>query len=174
MTRYVALLRNIGPATHPKMPLGQLAERCAKAGLVDVTNVGNTGNLVFASDKSQAAVEAIVTEAITSFGISSEVFTRTRRQVQMLVNLAPFPDAAADHPARLGICFFHKDPRWPEVYKSFNGPERLQMFSNHLIVDYGGGISASRLTVEKTVGARMTQRVWSSVLKIAEKLGLDG
>ena len=174
MTQYVALLRGIGPVTHAKMALGALAERCAAAGLSDVVNIGNTGNLVFASGASQAAVEAIVTEAVTSFGISSEVFTRTRRQLQMLVNLAPFPDAAADHPARLGVCFFHKDPRWPEAYKSFTGPERLQMFSNHLIVDYGGGISASRLTVEKTVGARMTQRVWSSVLKIAQKLGLDG
>ena len=174
MTQYVALLRNIGPVTHAKMPLGALAERCAAAGLSDIVNVGNTGNLVFTSEASQAAVEAIVTEAVTSFGISSEVFTRTRRQIQMLVNLAPFPEAAADHPARLGICFFHKDPRWPEAYKSFTGPEQLQMFSNHLIVDYGGGISASRLTVEKTVGARMTQRVWSSVLKIAQKLGLDG
>jgi hypothetical protein len=39
--------------------------------------------------------------------------------------------------------------------------------SNHLIVDYGDQISVSRLTIEKTVGARMTQRNWSSVLKIA-------
>ena len=174
MTRYVALLRNIGPVTHAKMPLGELAERCAAAGLSDVVNVGNTGNLVFASGQSQAAVEAIVGKAVATFGVGSEVFTRTLRQIQMLVGLAPFPDAAADHPSRLGICFFHKDPRWPEAYRNYAGPERLKMFSNHLIVDYGGGISASRLTVEKTVGARMTQRVWSSVLKIAQKLGLDG
>lgn len=174
MTQYVALLRNIGPVTHAKMPLGELAKRCAAAGLRDVVNIGNTGNLVFASEQPQAAVEAIVTEAVKSFGVNSEVFTRTRRQFQMLVNLAPFPDAAADHPARLGICFFHKDPRWPEAYLKNAGPERLQMFSNHLIVDYGATGSVSRLTIEKTVAARMTQRVWSSVLKIAQKLNLDG
>ena len=174
MTQYVALLRGIGPVTHAKMALGALAERCAAAGLSDVVNVGNTGNLVFASGQSQAAVEAIVTEAVKSFGVGSEVFTRTRRQWQMLVNLAPFPDAATDHPARLGVCFFHKDPRWPQAYRGFAGPERLQMFSNHLIVDYRATGSVSRLTIEKTVGARMTQRVWSSVLKIAQKLSLDG
>jgi uncharacterized protein (DUF1697 family) len=173
MTQYVALLRNIGPVTHAKMALSTLAERCAAAGLNDVVNVGNTGNLVFASEQSQAAVETIVGEAVKSFGVGSEVFTRTRRQIQMLVSLAPFADAATDHPARLGVCFFHKDPRWPESYRKYAGPEQLQMFSNHLIVDYGGQISVSRLTIEKSVGARMTQRNWSSVLRIAEKLGLE-
>jgi uncharacterized protein (DUF1697 family) len=172
VTQYVALLRNIGPVTHARMALGTLAERCAAAGLSDVVNIGNTGNLVIASEQSQAVVEAIVTDAVKSFGVSSEVFTRTRRQLQMLVSLAPFPEAAADHPARLGVCFFHKDPRWPETYLKFTGTERLQMFSNHLIVDYAAQGSVSRLTIEKTVGARMTQRNWSSVLRIAEKLGL--
>jgi uncharacterized protein (DUF1697 family) len=172
MTRYVALLRGIGPATHVKMALGELTKRCAAAGLEDVINVGNTGNLLFASEQSQAAVEAIVTEAVKGFGLANEVFTRTLRQVQMLVGLAPFPDAAADHPARLGVCFFHKDPSWPKQYLSYRGPEQLKMFSNHLIVDYGAKISVSRLTIEKNVGARMTQRNWSTVLSVAEKLGV--
>jgi hypothetical protein len=46
------------------------------------------------------------------------------------------------------------------------------MFSNHLIVDYGGQITGSRLTIEKTTGARMTQRNWSSVLRLATQLGI--
>jgi uncharacterized protein (DUF1697 family) len=172
MTHYVALLRGIGPATHVRMALGDLAARCAAAGLTDVVNVGNTGNLLFASEQPQAAVEAIVTQAVKSFGLGNEVFTRTLRQIQMLVGLAPFPEAAADHPARLGVCFFHKDPRWPKEYSSYAGPEQLKMFSNHLIVDYGAKISASKLTIEKGVGARMTQRNWSTVLRVAEKLGV--
>ena len=172
MTQYVALLRNIGPVTHARMALGTLAERCVEAGLSDVANIGNTGNLVFSSEQTQAVVGAVVGEAVKSFEVNAEVFTRTRRQWQMLVSLAPFPEAAADHPARLGVCFFHKDPRWPEVYRKHAGPERLQMFSNHLIVDYGKEGSVARLTIERTVGARMTQRNWSSVLRIAQKLGL--
>jgi len=170
MTGYVALLRGIGPATHPKMPLGKLAEVCVASGLDDVIVVGSTGNLVFSSAEPQAAVEALVTQSVKSFGLASEVFTRTARQIQMLVRLAPFPEAAASHPSRLGVCFFHKDPRWPEGYFGYTGPERLKMFSNHLIVDYGAQISVSRLTIEKTVGARMTQRNWTSVLRIAAAL----
>lgn len=167
MTRYVALLRGIGPATHAKMPLGALAERCATAGLADVVSVGNTGNLVLSSAKPQGEVEAIVTAAVTSFGLGNEVFTRTARQLAKLIEMAPFPDAAAERPGKLGVCFFHKDPRWPKDYFDYKGPERLTMLSSHLIVDYGGQISVSRLTIEKAVGARMTQRNWSSVLRIA-------
>ena len=170
MTAYLALLRGIGPATHAKMPLGKLAESCTTAGLDDVTVVGSTGNLVFSSAEPQAAVEALVTASVKSFGLATEVFTRTARQIQMLVGRAPFPEAAAERPDRLGVCFFHKDPPWPKAYLTHPGPERLQMFSNHLIVDYGARISVSRLTVEKTVGARMTQRNWTSVLRIAAAL----
>jgi uncharacterized protein (DUF1697 family) len=167
MTRYVALLRNIGPATHPKMPLGVLATACERAGLRDVRSIGNTGNLVLTSEKTQAQVERIVSDAVATFALSSEVFTRTERQLQKLIEFAPFPDAAAERPARLGVCFFHKDPSWPREYLRYGGPERMLTLSNHLIVDYGAEISVSRLTIEKTVGARMTQRNWSSILRIA-------
>jgi len=116
----------------------------------------------------------LVTEAVTSFGLGSEVFTRTERQLAKLLELAPFPDAAAERPGRLGVCFFHKDPSWPKQYFDYKGPERMAMISNHLVVDYGGQISVSRLTIEKTVGARMTQRNWSSILRIVDAVARTG
>jgi uncharacterized protein (DUF1697 family) len=170
MTRYVALLRGIGPATHAKMPLGALAETCAAAGLRNVINVGNTGNLVLSSDQPQDEVEAVVGKAVTSFGLSNEVFTRTERQLKKLLDAAPFPEAIREWPGRVGVCFFHRDPSWPRAYLDYAGPERMMTLSSHLIVDYGAQISVSRLTIEKTVGARMTQRNWSSVLRIATAL----
>ena len=169
MTVYVALLRGIGPATHGKMPLPELAARCAAAGLRDAVSVGTTGNLVFSSEQSQATVEAVVSDRVKSFGSGVEVFTRTQRQLRKLVDFAPFPEAAAERPDRLGVCFFHKDPSWPKAYLDYGGPEQLTTLSNHLIVDYGARISVSRLTVEKTVGARMTQRNWSSVLNVLRR-----
>ena len=84
-----------------------------------------------------------------------------------LIDSAPFPDAISARPGRLGVCFFHKDPSWPRAYRDYRGPERMTMLSNHLIIDYGEPSLVTRLTVEKTVGARMTQRNWSSILRIA-------
>ncbi|HVX81871.1 MAG TPA: DUF1697 domain-containing protein [Devosiaceae bacterium] len=173
MNRYVVLLRGIGPATHAAMPLGELAQRCRNAGFGEVTNIGNTGNLVLQSDKPQAAVEAAIGSEIKRFGLATEVFTRTARQFAKLIALAPFAEAAKDHPQRVGVCFFHKDPHWPEAYRNYAGPERLAMVSNHLIVDYGAQLLVSRLTIERTVGAHMTQRNWSSILRIASALDLE-
>jgi len=168
MTRYVALLRAIGPITHAKMPLQELANRLGG----DAVNIGNTGNVVFSSEESAGAARTQVTAAVHSFGLQSEVFIRTRRQVQMLVGLSPFPEAQEKWPSALGVCFFHKAPRWPEAYRDYAGPEKLLTFSDHLIVDYGGRMTGSKLMIEKTTGARMTQRNWSTVLRIAEKLGV--
>jgi len=168
MTRYVALLRAIGPATHARMPLGQLAARLGG----DALNIGNTGNLLLSSEASADVVCRLVAEAVRSFDLELDVFVRTRRQWQMLVGLSPFPKAQAECPNALGVCFFHKAPAWPASYRDYAGPEQLMMFSNHLVVDYRGKTTGSRLTVEKTTGARMTQRNWSSVLRIATRFGI--
>jgi uncharacterized protein (DUF1697 family) len=173
MSRYVALLRGIGPATHGPMPLSELAARCAKAGFADVVTIGNTGNIVFHSERPQADVEAMVAEAVRHFGLSNEVFTRTGRQFAKLIAAAPFAEAARDHPGRVGVCFFHRDPHWPAAYLNYAGPERLQMLTNHMIIDYGNGNAVSRLMVERTVGEHMTQRNWSSILRIAVAMGVD-
>jgi uncharacterized protein (DUF1697 family) len=112
-------------------------------------------------------VERLVSVAVQGFGLANEVFTRTVRQWRKLIDSAPFPDAISARPGRLGVCFFHKDPSWPRAYRDYPGPERMTMLSNHLIIDYGEPSLVTRLTVERTVGARMTQRNWSSILRIA-------
>jgi uncharacterized protein (DUF1697 family) len=173
MTRYVALLRGIGPVTHAKMPLKALALRLGEAGLADVGNVGNTGNLLFESDKDERAVKAIVAASVHKFDGGSEVFIRTRRQIQMLLGADLFADARESHPGRLGVCFFHRAPNWPAAWGNFAGPEQLKPFSNHLVIDYGPGTGPSRLQIEKDTGARMTQRNWSSILRIARAMDIS-
>jgi uncharacterized protein (DUF1697 family) len=168
VTRYVALLRAIGPVTHARMRLAVLAEAIGG----DAVSIGNTGNIVLSTEADETAAAERVRTAIKGFGLELDVFIRTRRQIQMLVNQSPFPEAQSKHPAALGICFFHKTPTWPAAYRRYPGPERLSMFSNHLLVDYGGRTTGSRLTIERTVGARMTQRNWSSVLRIARALDI--
>jgi uncharacterized protein (DUF1697 family) len=165
VTRYVVLLRAVGPVTHARMKLRALAE--------ELGAVGNTGNLILASDDGADAVARRVSAAVEGFGLSLDVFIRTRRQLQMLVNLSPFLEAQSLYPEALGVCFFGKTPRWPEAYLAYPGPEQLTMFSNHLVVDYKGRATGSRLRIEKTVGARMTQRNWSTVLRLAAHLATN-
>ena len=93
MAVYVALIRAIGPVTHAKMKMGALREACGAAGLADVTTVGNTGNVLFRSDLSEAAVRRTVQDVVASFGLdmTQEIFIDTPRKMAAVVKANPFP-----------------------------------------------------------------------------------
>jgi uncharacterized protein (DUF1697 family) len=86
-----------------------------------------------------------------------------------VVRANPFPDAARERPAEVGVCSFHDKPPWPAAARAFKGPQRLVVVGAHLIVEYPAGIGASRLDIEKLVGARMTMRNWRVFARLADK-----
>ena len=169
MAVFVLLLRAIGPETHKKMSMAALREGCEKIGLSDVTTVGNTGNVICRSGKSAATVRREVQAMVDGFGIRSEVFIRTPRQMKMVVWADPFPEAAADHPSYVGVCSFHKTPSWKGL-EAYKGSMRWTTSGAHLIRDAGrDGTGAGQFNVEKFAGARMTERNWRVFANIAEK-----
>lgn len=171
MPVYVALIRAIGPVTHAKMSMAALRDACEDLGLEDVTTVGNTGNILFRSRKGVSAARALVQEAVSGFGLSmtQEVFLRTPVQMAEVIAANPFPDAVAQHPAALGVSTFHDVPDWGPI-RDWPGPERLAMIGSHLVVDYRGQITGSKLRIEKLLGVTMTQRNWSVFAKLSEKV----
>lgn len=171
MPAYVALIRGIGPVTHAKMSMAALRDACEDLGLEDVTTVGNTGNVLFRSRKGVAAARALVQEAVAGFGlpVAQEVFLRTPSQMAEVVAANPFPEAAAAHPAALGVSSFHEAPDWAPL-RDWPGPERLAMIGSHLVVDYRGQITGSKLKIEKLLGVTMTQRNWTVFSGLGGKL----
>lgn len=168
MAVYVALIRAIGPVTHAKMRMGPLQAACEKAGLDDVSTVGNTGNILCRSDQSLATVRKRVQAAVQGFGLDNEVFVDTPRRMAKVVAANPFPEAAADRPSELGVCTLHKTPDWRSI-EAWDGPERLAMIGAHLVVEYPAGLPASRLRIEKLLGTTMTQRNWTVFAGLAAK-----
>ena len=172
MPAYVALIRGIGPVTHAKMSMVALRDACEDLGLEDVTTVGNTGNVLFRSRKGVAAARALVQEAVTGFDLpaAQEVFVRTAAQMAEVVAANPFPEAAARHPAALGVCSFHDAPDWAPL-RDWPGPEKLAMVGAHLVVDYRGQVTGSKLRIEKALGVTMTQRNWKVWAGLSAKVG---
>ena len=171
MTVYVALLRGIGPLSHAIMRPAALRDKAEAAGFTDPVNYLATGNLIFGSAKSVAAVKSDITGLVESFGLkTSEVFIATREQVRTIVEADPFPDASKDHPSSVGVCFFHKAMDWPETLLDPRSPEKVAAIGSAVVIDYGKGITTSKLNVEKLTGARMTQRNWNTVLGIWERM----
>ena len=174
MAVFVALIRAIGPVTHAKMGMAALREACEKAGLDDVVTVGNTGNIIFRSDQSEAAVRKLVQDVIARFGLgmTQEVFIDTPRKMAAVVKANPFPKAAAERPGEVGVCTFHRAPDW-SLIRDWAGPEKLAMVGAHLVVEYQA-ITGSKLKIEKTLGVTMTQRNWRVFAGLAEKAAALG
>lgn len=175
MAVFVALIRAIGPVTHARMGMAALREACGQAGLADVVTVGNTGNVLFRSDKSEAAVRRQVQDVVAGFGLGPniEVFTDTPRRMAAVIRANPFPEAVAERPGEVGVCTFHKAPDWTPVL-DWDGPERLATIGAHLVVEYPKGISGSKLRIEKLLGATMTQRNWRVFVGLADKAAALG
>lgn len=170
MAVFVALIRAIGPVTHARMKMAALRDACAAAGLEDVSTVGNTGNIIFRTSHTLAEARKLVQAAVDGFGLgpANEVFVLTPKAMAAVVAANPFPEVAADRPSELGVCSFHKAPDWAPL-SGWDGPEQLEMVGAHLIVAYPKGITASKLNIEKRLGARMTQRNWTVFAGLAEK-----
>lgn len=170
MAVYVALIRAIGPVTHAKMRMAPLREACENAGLHDVSTVGNTGNIIFRSDESAAAVRKIVQGVVASFGLgaANEVFIDTPRSMAAVVAANPFPEATAERPSQIGVCTFHKAPDWTPVTRDYKGPEEIATVGPHMVVVYEA-MTGSKLRIEKSLGVTMTQRNWKVFAGLAEK-----
>src|SRR5262245_48859012 len=156
MTVYVALLRAIGPVSHATMRPAALRDKAEEAGFTDPVNYLATGNLIFGSSKSVAVVKTEITALVESFGLTtSEVFIATRAQIKAVVDADPFPAASKDHPTSVGVCFFHTALDWPAALLHPTTPEKVAAVGSAVVIDYGKGITASKLHVEKLTGAKM-------------------
>ena len=164
------VIRAIGPVTHAKMKMGPLREACERAGLVDASTIGNTGNVIFRMKANPAAARKALQAVVDGFelGSANEVFIRTPEQMVEVVAANPVAEAAAERPSEVGVCSFHEAPDWARLLGNWPGPEELATVGAHLIVAYPKGISTSKLQVEKSLGARMTQRNWKVFAALAE------
>lgn len=171
MAVYVGLIRAIGPATHARMSMPELRAACERAGLADVSTVGNTGNLIFRHGDGVGAARGILQSLVDGFGLgpTNEVFVRSPDEMDEVVRANPVADAVAERPSEVGVCTFHEAPDWTPVTRDYDGPEQIAIVGAHLIVAYPKGISTSRLQVEKLLGARMTQRNWRVFAGLADK-----
>jgi uncharacterized protein (DUF1697 family) len=116
-------------------------------------------------------VKREITDLVEGFGLrTSEVFIATRAQIKEIIEADPFPEASKDHPASVGVCFFHKAMNWPATLLDPRSPEKVTAVGQVVVIDYGKGVTASKLNVEKLTGMKMTQRNWNTVLGIWQRM----
>lgn len=169
--RWVALLRAVNLGPRNKVPMVELRWLFEKAGAEDVRTWIQSGNVVFAQEKPDAAAfEAAIEQEL---GVKTLVVLRSARQIGKLAGSHPFgSDTSSSH-----VAFFVDKPRAAalrEVAELDIGDNRFELIGSDVALYYPTGVQGATLTtarLEKILGIPGTARNWRTVEKLAELAG---
>jgi uncharacterized protein (DUF1697 family) len=144
MNAYIALLRAVNAGGTGKLPMSNLKELCVRAGFLAVRTYIASGNVGFASRRSEARVKA----ALESVG----VLVRTAAEMAAVVAGNPFPGTS--HSRTLAIFLGEPPPRDAAERATDRADEEIRLGSRGIYVHYGDGMGRSRLKIPAARPAR--------------------
>jgi uncharacterized protein (DUF1697 family) len=159
------LLRAVNVGGTGALPIATLRNLGEDCGFADVRTYIASGNLLFASDGSEAEVKAALEERLAGWaGKPIAVFVRTAAELAAIVAANPFPDANGSR----HMVFFYDAPPPADLPSRCRdaGGERIALGARELHVDYGDRIRTSRLKVPDPLAR--TARNINTVRKLAE------
>ncbi|PIE16042.1 MAG: hypothetical protein CSA68_04040 [Rhodobacterales bacterium] len=173
MQAWVGLVRGIGPATHPVMPLRELRDRCEAAGLKNTQSLLVTGNFIFETDLLKQELQKLLNDTIRSFSLENKVILRRPSELADAARRNPFADAASDRPAKLLVLFLPEKavPTAEAAIAERAGPERVRVSGREVYIDYREGVARSRLSpafLERVLHQSGTARNWNTLEKLRE------
>ena len=167
MTAYVALIRAVNVSGTGKLPKEDLKAMGEACGFEQARTFINSGNLLFASDLAEAAVQKRMEERLVEFfGKPTAVFVRSAKEIARAVESNPFAD---DKPSRVMAHFIDDVPAQEMIDDARDvAGERMALGPRLIYVSYGEGIGSSKLKLPAV--KQGTARNMNSVAKIAELL----
>jgi uncharacterized protein (DUF1697 family) len=169
LTAFIALLRAVNVGGTGKLPMADLKAMCAAAGFRSVRTYIASGNAVFASDESEAAVKAELERRLADYaGKPVGVCVRTAAEMAAVRDDNPFPEAAPNHT----VAIFLDAPPPPDALDHARGRadhERISLGQREIYVDYGAGMGTSRLRIPAAKAG--TARNLNTVAKLAAMAG---
>jgi uncharacterized protein (DUF1697 family) len=165
MTAYVALLRAVNVGGTGKLPMTELKAMCEQAGFEKVRTYIASGNVVFASNRSEAQVKSALEKALHDYaGKPVGVCIRTAAEMAAVRGDDPFPEA----PRNRTVAIFLDAPPPPDALDHAVGVHGEEMALGlreiYVLYDEGMGHSKLRIPAAKTGTARNL----NTVAKLAE------
>lgn len=175
MTRYVALLRGIGP-TNPNMRGEKLCGVLEKLGFANVSAVINSGNIVFDSKSSNvAAMEEKIEKAWpTQLGFKSTTIIRSQNEIEQLIKRKPFGKAAHGAGNYLLVTFLKKhSSKLRTMQKKGSGFHVHAVYKREFCtaIDLKNTHTPDLMRdAEKTFGKEITSRTWKTIERIHKRM----
>jgi uncharacterized protein (DUF1697 family) len=146
MTSFVALLRAVNVGGTGKLPTSDLKAFCEQLGLASVRTYIASGNVVFESRKSEAAIKAALEKRLQAYaGKPVGALVRTAAEMAQILADNPFPKAA---PNRTMAVFLDRAPP-ADTLAGIRGQrdEEIRLGRREIYIHYGQGMGSSKLVI---------------------------
>jgi uncharacterized protein (DUF1697 family) len=164
MMVFIALLRSVNVGGTGRFPMSELKRLCEVAGFKDVRTYIASGNVLFASSKSDAEVKAALETRVAKYaGRDIPVLVRTADEMAAIVEANPIKDT---DPARTVAIFLDKAPP-KDTLATVKGlaQEKISLGEREIYVYYGAGQGNTMLRLASSEFG--TARNMNTVAKLA-------
>jgi uncharacterized protein (DUF1697 family) len=146
MGSFVALLRAVNVGGTGKLPMSDLKNICEELGFGAVRTYIASGNVVFTSRKSAAAIKVALEKRLEAYaGKPLGVLVRTAAEMAQVLADNPFPNAP---PNRTVAVFLDRAPPADTLagIRSRRN-EQIQLGRREIYIHYGDGMAKSKLVI---------------------------
>jgi uncharacterized protein (DUF1697 family) len=170
MAAFIALLRAVNVGGTGKLPMSDLKAMCVASGFSGVRTYIASGNVVFTSSKSEAAVKKALEAKLEAYaGKPVGVLVRSAAEMQTVLAGNPFPKA----PANRVVAVFLDSPPPKDTLAAARGQkdEAISLGKREIYIHFGEGMAKSKLVVPaaKTGTARNMNTI-ATLAKMAADL----
>ena len=167
MTAFVALLRAVNVGGTGELPMSRLAAMCEAAGFARVKTYIASGNVVFATELSEAKVKAELERRLADYaGKPVGVAVRTAKEMAQVLADNPFRDAPGN---RAVVIFLDAAPPKDAADKAVGraDDEQIELGRREIYVRYGAaGQGNSKMRIPAARSG--TARNMNTVAKLSE------
>ncbi len=170
MAAFVALLRAVNVGGTGKLPMSELKAICEELGFAAVRTYIASGNVIFTSRKSEAAIKTALEKRLQAHaGAPVGVLVRSAAEMTQVAADNPFPKAA---PNRTVAIFLDKPPP-ADALAGVRGrrDEELRLGRREIYVHYGDGMGTSKLVIPAArIGTARNMNTIATLAKMAAEL----
>ena len=168
MASFVALLRAVNVGGTGKLPMSDLKALCEELGFAAVRTYIASGNVVFTSRKSEAAIKAALEKRLEAYaGKPLGVMLRGAAEMAQVLLDNPFPKLA---PNRTMAIFLDCAPP-KDTLAAIRGrkDELIELGRREIYVHYGDGMAKSKLVIPAAKAG--TARNMNTIATLAKMAG---